>query len=90
VNPALTTRVWDLAGDVGRLRRRVEPDSSLAYLCDRIAGHVESLHCILTPSAGELVAFTAPGDEDAIAEALRVVDDRWHRLQSRLGRKAAP
>jgi hypothetical protein len=80
----LNTRIDALADDVGRLRRRVEPGSSLEHLAERLAGHVETLHLIVTPSAGELVAWHAPGDEEAIGEAIRIVDERWKRLQERL------
>jgi hypothetical protein len=80
----LNTRIDALADDVGRLRRRIEPGSSLEHLADRLVGHVETLHLIVTPSAGELVMWTAPGDEEAIGEAIRIVDERWKRLQERL------
>ena len=86
---ALLGSVWDLAGDVGRLRRRCEPGSSLEHAADRLAGHVESLDLMLRPSAAELVAWNAPGDDEVVDEALRIVDERWRALQSRLGRKIA-
>lgn len=85
--PALVVRVWELAGDVGRLRRRVEPGSSLEHLCDRLSSNVAAIDIMLRPTAAELVAWNAPGDEEAIAEALRLVDDHWRLLQTRLGMK---
>ncbi len=66
---------------VGRLRRRLEPDTSAAHIADRLAEIIESLAVLVEPSAGELVAWTAPGDEDAVAEALRIVDARQRHLR---------
>jgi hypothetical protein len=87
----LRLRIDELAGDVGRLRRRFSSngDELSAHLADRIASHVEALHGIVMPSAGELVAWTAPGDEEAVEEALRLVDEWWRRLEHRLGKKTA-
>lgn len=88
----LHVRLEELAADVGRLRRRFASNEDAwtgSYIADRIAGNVEALHCIITPSAGELVAWTAPGDEEAVEEAVRLVDEWWRQLRSRLGRTAA-
>jgi hypothetical protein len=88
----LRLRIAELAADVGRLRRRFASNENgwtSAYIADRMAGHVEALHCLATPSAAELVAWTAPGDEDAIDEAIQIVDERWRRLRSLLHREAA-
>lgn len=74
-----------LAEDVGRLRRRLDPDSSARCVADRLAGLVASLHWILTPSASELSAIFAPGDPEAIAEAIEIVDQEWERLLARMG-----
>jgi hypothetical protein len=73
-----------LADDIGRLRRCVDPESSLGYTVDRIAGHIGAIHLIVHPSAGELAAQTAPGDPAAIDEAIRLVDEHWTRLQRRM------
>lgn len=89
VSDAFRARLDELAADVGRLRRRVEPDSSLAFLADRIARHVESLHLLTTPSAGEIVSTTYPGDDETVEEAIRLVDARSARLRGLLGSKAA-
>lgn len=80
---ALRLRVDELAVDVGRLRRHAQPEST--HHLDRVAGHVAATHGMVNPSAAELVAWTAPGDEDAIAEALRVVDEEWLTLRGQLG-----
>ena len=82
---ALEQRLEALADDVGRGRRQVEPGSSLAYLFDRIAGHVATLYLIVTPCAAELAAVWAPGDEVAVAAAVEIVDQEWERLLARLG-----
>ncbi|HEX5173660.1 MAG TPA: hypothetical protein VFV91_05895 [Gaiellaceae bacterium] len=85
-------RVDALARDVGRLRRRFDSNGTAwtgRTILEEIAGHVEALHCMFTPSAGELAAWTAPGDEQAVEESCRFVDQRWQRLQVQLGKKAA-
>ena len=89
MTPALRALVWELAGDVGLARRRCEPDSSLGFTLERIAGRVETLDAVLAVPAAELVALHAPGDDEAIDEALRLVDEHVRRLHARLGRKAA-
>jgi len=84
----LRDRVYELAADVGRLRRRTEPETYTRHLVDRIAGYTQDLYLLVTPSAAELAAWTAPGDEDAITEAIKVVDQEWARLQQLLGVRA--
>lgn len=86
---ALRGRLDELAVDVGRARRLVERDSSLAWTLDRIAGHVASIIGTVEPSAGELVAWTAPDDDQAVAEAIRIVDARSRRLRAQLGYREA-
>jgi hypothetical protein len=82
---ALRGHICELAADVGRLRRRLEPDSSLAQLADRIAGRILILDLLATPTAAELAATTAPGDDEALTEAIRIVDQRKLYLHSLLG-----
>lgn len=75
-------RVLELADDVGRFRRRLE---SLSFLAEEIARHVEVLARWHEPTAAEIVELHAPGDDDAVAEALRLVDERHAQLRRRLG-----
>jgi hypothetical protein len=75
------SRVLELADDVGRLRRRDDPELSAAQSVDRIAGHVLSLYWMLVPSAAQLAAEMYPGDDDAVDEALRIVDEHDARLR---------
>jgi hypothetical protein len=86
-NPVLFDRVVELADQVGLLRRRVEPETNLGFLADRLAANVSSLYLLLTPSAGELVSRWAPGDEEAATAAVELVDREWDGLQRRLGRR---
>lgn len=87
---ALRDCLDELAADVGRLQRRFasNPDWTGVYVANRIAGHVEALVLMVEPTAAELAASYAPGDDEAIIEAIRVVDARWRRLRSLLGRAA--
>jgi hypothetical protein len=90
--PSLLDRVDLLAADVGRLRRRVEPESSLAHLVDRIGRHVETLDLMLRPCAAALAPelFGICGDEAlAIDEALAWVDARARTMRSLLGIREA-
>lgn len=85
---ALRDHVWELARDVGMLRRRFASNEYAwtgVWLCDRIAGRVASIDLMLRPSAAELVAWTYPGDQETIEEAIRLVDDHWSRLQAQMG-----
>jgi hypothetical protein len=80
----LLDRLDLLAADVGRLRRRLEPESSIAHLGDRLADHVETLDVILSPSAAELqrAFFCECGDHDlALDEALAETDRRQRQLR---------
>lgn len=75
-----------MADDIGRLRRHAQ---QLGYLAERLADNAEALHLTVTPSAGELAKWTAPGDAEAVDAALEVVDADLARLQTRLGKTAA-
>jgi hypothetical protein len=75
---ALHNRINALADDIGRLQRHTQPDTSLAHLCDRLASHAQALHTFVTPSAGQLAAWYAPGDDQAVQGALETVD-AWDR-----------
>jgi len=79
-----TDRLYELAADIGRLRRRHPGD----HIVDRAACHVESLALMLEPTAAELAASIAPGDCGAITEAIRCVDQRHRALQHLLGEAA--
>ena len=80
----LRARLDDLAEDVGRVRRRVEPETSLAWTLNRIAGHIQSVVLMVEPCAAEIAAWT-PEDEQAVEEAIREVDAKHRRLRERLG-----
>jgi hypothetical protein len=83
---ALAGHVERAAREVGRFRRRVHADPELArfvYLADRLAWDLEWALLVLAPSAGELVAWTAPGDAEAVDAALAVVD-KWDAERRRL------
>lgn len=54
MNVAVLYRLELLASDVGRLRRHLEPESYADFLSHRIAGHVDSLDCMLHPTAADL------------------------------------
>ena len=84
---AVLAQHLDLARDLGYLRRRLDSESSAAFLAERIAGHVETLDAMAFPSAAELRAdyFLACGDHDlSTREALRVVDERARRVRELL------
>jgi hypothetical protein len=81
VAEAQTQRLNELAADIGRLRRRYPGD----HIAERAAGHVEWLVLMLEPTAAALAAATAPGDEGAVAEAIRLIDARHRKLQHLLG-----
>jgi hypothetical protein len=72
--------LFALAEDVGRLRRRAEPESLEAHLADRIAGHVEVLDALLQPTAAELHA-----DGVSVEDSLAFVDERVEELSCLLG-----
>jgi hypothetical protein len=58
------------------------------HIIDRIASHVEALALMLEPTAAQLAAWWAPGQEEAILEAIRIVDARSRRLRELLGEAA--
>jgi hypothetical protein len=89
---ALRYQLLALAHDVGMLRRRFASNETAwtgRYIADSIADHVEILDRMVGLSAGELAACWAPGDDEAVEEAIRIVDERWRQLQYRLGSRAA-
>ena len=86
---ALHNRLTELATEVGRLRRRLPEGSTAEWTAERIAFHIEDCILMLEPSAAQLVAHYAPGDESAITEAIRIVDERSQRLRHTLGLNAA-
>ena len=88
MSAALQARVDELAADLGRLRRRLEPGSSLAYLGERLAGQVETLDVMLRPSAGQLVSWTFPEDAETVEAAIEQVDRERARIRQLLGWKA--
>lgn len=86
-------RIDQLADDVGRLRRRAEPDSSLWWLADRLAVNLDCLDAMLNVPASEVarwyVPAGAPGFDAAVDEAIRLVDERHDALHARMGTVAA-
>jgi hypothetical protein len=81
--------VHQLAVETGRLRRTIPAGSSACHTVDRISNHILSLSLILHPTAGELAGWNAPGDDLAVVEALRVVDDQDRVLRLTLGMSAS-
>jgi hypothetical protein len=69
------------------LRRQLfpEPDSYAWHLLDRIGGHVEVLDAMFSPTAAEILAWSCPGDDEAVDAALAAVDSRVRMLRSLLG-----
>lgn len=82
---ALHNRLTELATDIGHLRRCVPEGSSLEWRTERIASHVEACIGMLEPTAAELARYWAPGCDQAVTEAIRIVDARYRSLQQRLG-----
>ena len=82
---ALVGQVEQLATDVGHLRRRIDAESSAAFVVDRIASVVEWLYDAVQPCAAELVACTFPGDDETADAAIEHVEQRTHRVRSLLG-----
>jgi hypothetical protein len=80
----VTDRLDELAADIGRLRRR-HPDD---HIVQRAASHVEALALMLEPTAAQLAAWWAPGQEEAIGEAILIKDVRSRRLRELLGEAA--
>jgi hypothetical protein len=84
---ALAYRLELIAADVGRLRRRADPETSTAHALDRIAGNVDLVDAILTPTAADFYrANVAAGDdpESAVTRALATSDRRARQLRSLL------
>jgi hypothetical protein len=81
----LSDGLLELASDVGRLRSRVEAEH--VYIVDRLAQRIVSLWLMVTPPAAVVAAETAPGDDEVVLEAIRLVDDRMQVLLRRLGGK---
>lgn len=84
---AFLARLDELAADIGRLRRQLEPEGYPGFLAARIAGHVETLDAIVRPTAADLysVFLAVCGDEQvAVDEALEVVYRRADTLRSLL------
>jgi hypothetical protein len=84
VNAALLDHIWALAGGVGRLRRRVDPESPRCFPGDRIAGHVATIDRMLPLAAAEIIRLWAPDDDVAADIASQLADEHWGRLQARL------
>lgn len=87
---AIRYRLLELGRDVGVLRRRFTSNEHTwtgEWIADRIADHVETLDAMVSLSAGEIVACNAPGDDEAVEEALRIVEEREQMVRSKLGRK---
>ncbi len=85
---AVAERIDLIATEVGRLRRRVAtdmPGTTTGFALERLARHVESLDLMLRPSAAEIAACAAPGNDDAVAQAIEVVDARSRELRRLLG-----
>ena len=79
---AILYQLEEIAADVGRLRRRAEPETSIAYALERIADRVESIDSIVCFSAGQLVA-----EGEAVERAVELVDVRARQLRTLLGEK---
>lgn len=86
---AVQGRLVELATDIGYLKRRAAPGSTIEFLAERLAGHVEALHNMVHPSAAEVVGMWAPGDEEAVDEAIHLMDEDWGRLKTLLRGRAA-
>jgi hypothetical protein len=84
---AIARAVDQMAGDLGRLRRRFDSNDGWSglWLVDRLAGHVLTLDGVVCASAGELVAWTYPGDPETADAAIEVVERHAHDQRTRLG-----
>ena len=80
VAPGFAHYISETAREVGRLRRFAEPDSSLAYLADRIASRLEGLWLGEAATAGDY--YRAGLD---IEDALEIVDRHVDDLRARMG-----
>jgi hypothetical protein len=81
-------RLDELAADLGRLRKRLDPESSAYWTWVRCADAVLSLDLMLHSSAAQIAAWTYPGDDAAVQEAIRLTDERCDRLARTLGKEA--
>lgn len=84
---ALQANLLAAARDIGRLRRLTTPETSAWWALDRIAQAVETIDCVLCPSAGELYReYIAISGDDALSleEALRDVDKHAKQLRELL------
>jgi hypothetical protein len=84
VATAFLANLEDIAGDVGRLRRRLPADGYDAFLVDRIGSRIDILDGLVQPTAGELVA-----DGEATDAALAHVDARRNQIRMLTGERAA-
>lgn len=73
---ALSDQLWELAPEVGSLRRAGAPD----WLCNRVAGRVDVCLNIVSGSAAEL--YHAGID---IHEAIQLVEERGERVRDLTG-----
>jgi hypothetical protein len=88
VNAVLVAKLESAAREAGRFRWLVQGDPGLArfrYLADRLADDLESALLMLSPTAGQLVAWTYPGDPEAADAALEAVDARAVEVRRLLG-----
>lgn len=72
-----------MAADVRRLRLRDLGGGF--WIAERLAGELEVVDACLWPSAGQLVAWSYPGDDAAVDEALAIVEARQRHLWSVMG-----
>ena len=80
VSPGLAHHLEAAACEVRRVRYVAEPDSSLGYLADRLAGHLEALWLLVAASASD---YVRAGFE--VSEAIELVDRHAEKLHSRMG-----
>jgi hypothetical protein len=82
-------RVVLIADDLGRLRRRLPPDTPYAgWLVERLGKHVETLDAMLRPTAADRYrAYVLSGlvEDEAVQAALDTVDAEADELRRRLG-----
>jgi hypothetical protein len=85
---ALLAKLESAAREAGRFRRRVQDDPELSrfrHLADRLAGELEWALAMVEPTAGELTAWTYPGEPEAAAAAIDAVDARAVEVRRLLG-----
>jgi primosomal protein N'' len=83
----ITRHLDELAKDIGRLRKRTDPETSNAHLVDRLADQIETLDAITHPTAARIYqTLTDLYDPDeAATKALHAVDTRARTLRNLLG-----